>query len=84
MQAVDSDAASRARPLGRTPLVVISLPIPDSGYQALQRRLLALSSNSTQIVADSSGHLIHIDRPGLVAHAITMVRSAVRSQPNAP
>lgn len=84
IQAVETEAARFARPLGRTPLVVISLPIPDSGYQALQRRLLALSSNSTQIVADSSGHLIHIDRPGLVAHAISIVRTDVRSQRNVP
>lgn len=75
----DSISARRERPLGDIPLVVIHLRIPDAGYHALQQRLLHMSSNSARLVADSSGHLIHVDRPDVVVHAIDMVRAAARA-----
>lgn len=75
----DSIGARHERLLGDKPLVVIHLRMSDPGYAALQQRLLSMSSNSARIVADSSGHLIQIDRPDLVVHAIDMVRVALRS-----
>ena len=75
----DSIGARHERLLGNKPLVVIHLRMSDPGYAALQQRLLRMSSNSARIVADSSGHLIQIDRPDLVVHAIDMVRVALRS-----
>jgi pimeloyl-ACP methyl ester carboxylesterase len=42
----------------------------DRVHLALQRELAALSTNSTQIVADESGHNIHQDQPDLVIGAV--------------
>lgn len=40
-------------------------------WNELQTDLLGLSSNSKQLVAEQSGHHIHIDEPELVAQSIT-------------
>ncbi len=64
------------RPLGDLPLVVLShgLPLPDPqsehDWQALQKDLASLSSNSTHIVATRSGHYIHLEQPDLIIAAI--------------
>ena len=39
-------------------------------WQQLQTELLNLSSNSKQIIAEESGHYIHLDQPDLVVAAI--------------
>ncbi|MBN2149157.1 MAG: alpha/beta hydrolase [Anaerolineales bacterium] len=39
----------------------------------LQDELAALSTNSTHIIAEGSGHAIHIDRPDLVIEAIRLL-----------
>jgi pimeloyl-ACP methyl ester carboxylesterase len=41
--------------------------------------LLKLSRNSKAIVADKSGHDIHLDQPELVIESIRAVRDAIRS-----
>ena len=41
--------------------------------------LLRLSRNSKAIVADKSGHDIHLDQPELVIESIRTVRDAIRS-----
>lgn len=41
--------------------------------------LLRLSRNSKAVVADKSGHDIHLDRPELVIESIRSVRDAIRS-----
>jgi pimeloyl-ACP methyl ester carboxylesterase len=43
------------------------------------RDLLELSRNSKAIVADKSGHDIHLDQPELVIESIRAVRDAIRS-----
>jgi pimeloyl-ACP methyl ester carboxylesterase len=71
--------------LGRLPLVVLTRgvdgkfyqgnagkPVPRS-WQTRQRDLVGLSTNSTQIIANRSGHYIHLDQPDLVIAAINRV-----------
>jgi len=42
-------------------------------WRALQGELASLSKDSTHLIAEGSGHAIHLDRPGLVVHAIQQV-----------
>ncbi len=50
-----------------------------SKYAELQTKLLSLSTNSKQIVAENSGHFIIIDRPDVVIDAIGQVVHSVRN-----
>ncbi|NJM05225.1 alpha/beta hydrolase [Candidatus Gracilibacteria bacterium] len=83
--------------LGERPLIVVSaarrdilapgLPrgLEDHLYALFQRtlpqRLLALSTDSTQVVAEQSGHNIPQEQPDLVVAAIGAVVDAVRAEP---
>ena len=67
-------------PLGHLPLVVLTHGLPmfpdpqeEQDWQALQRDLAGLSSNSVHIIATRSGHHIQLDQPGLVIAAIKQV-----------
>ena len=42
-------------------------------WQALQNELVSLSTNSMHVIAEGSGHFIHLDRPELVIAAIRQV-----------
>lgn len=77
---------SQVRDLGDLPLVVLaaaqlvdgspndfSLDVIQATAQTLQKELATLSTNSTYIAADGSGHNIHFDRPDLVITAIQQV-----------
>jgi pimeloyl-ACP methyl ester carboxylesterase len=84
-----TDAQVRAAgTLGDRPLVVLS---HDPGTQAyspkmtpvwieLQTELTHLSSNSSQVIAEGSGHMIQIDRPDLVIAAIQKVVAECQSK----
>jgi pimeloyl-ACP methyl ester carboxylesterase len=82
----DAITKEQLHPLGDKPLVDVSTdmgtkyvgPI-NTEYAALQNRLLSLSKNSKQIVAENSGHFIMIDRADVVVDAISQ---AVRSSRN--
>jgi hypothetical protein len=80
--------------LGDIPLVVLThgkvLPLEQdkSEEQVLQNErvlqetqadLVKLSSNSVQVIAEKSGHYIHLDEPRLVVAAIHEVVDAVRA-----
>jgi len=66
-------------PLGYLPLVVLTRGIPGSDaqgerdWQALQRDLAGLSSDSLHIIATRSGHQIQLEQPDLVIAAIRQV-----------
>jgi pimeloyl-ACP methyl ester carboxylesterase len=63
--------------LGDIPLAVVSRGIgtfPE--WQEAQRRLAALSTVSTQIVAEQSDHVIQFTEPELIVGAIRQVRAA--------
>ncbi len=74
--------------LGEKPLVVLTRgrreEISEEEAQAeevwmeLQEELAASSTNSTQIIAEESGHFIQADQPGLVVEAIRKVTEEVR------
>jgi pimeloyl-ACP methyl ester carboxylesterase len=50
----------------------------DRAWMQLQRELTALSTRSTHIVVEGSGHDIHLDRPEAVVDGIRRVVDAVR------
>lgn len=77
---------------GTLPLVVLSqqqkteFSSPDEqqiqdAWPGFQRDLASLSSNSTHIIAEQSGHYIQLDQPELVINAIRSVLQAVLEQP---
>jgi pimeloyl-ACP methyl ester carboxylesterase len=66
-----------AHPLGNTPLVVVSTGNDLPNYKKLQTELLALSSRSQQLMAESSFHSVEIDQPGVVVDAIRQVLNMV-------
>lgn len=71
--------AAAVTSLGDLPVVVLSgdhHPVP---YADWQRDLAQLSSRGVQIVADESGHWIHLDRPELVTRVIRELVAAARS-----
>ena len=87
----DSARELRAEPpFPAVPLVVLSRgkrvwPVGPHGDQleqlwlALQGELAAQSPTSAQILARDSGHLIHLERPALVAYGIALVADASRA-----
>jgi pimeloyl-ACP methyl ester carboxylesterase len=80
---VDSITNEHDHPLGDKPLIDVTTGgdgIP--GYTELQAKLLSLSQNSKQLVADNSGHFVIIDRPDVVVDAIDRVQNAVRDKAN--
>jgi pimeloyl-ACP methyl ester carboxylesterase len=74
------DAAAQERPgvLGEIPLVVVSTINHSDEYAKLQAKLLSLSHNSRQLIADNSSHFVEIDRPDIVVSAIHQVVEVVR------
>jgi len=76
--------------LGHLPLVVIThgqafpgpFAILEKGWTEGQRRLAALSSNSTLIVAHNSNHMIQLDEPAIIVDAVRRVLSASSIIPN--
>jgi len=67
-------AARTLHTLGRLPLVVITHGKQlDAAWLALQNDLARLSSNSTHLIAASSGHSVMLDQPDLVIAAIKQV-----------
>jgi pimeloyl-ACP methyl ester carboxylesterase len=77
-----------APPLGTKPLVVISTNNNSPGYAELQTRLLRLSRNAKQLIADHSTHMVIVDQPETIVTAIDDVVKSVRKQgagnPRAP
>jgi pimeloyl-ACP methyl ester carboxylesterase len=67
-------------PLGAVPLVIVSTGNDSPGYSKLQNELLALSENSSQLVAEKSFHSVEISEPEVVARAIRQVVQAVRKE----
>ncbi|HLH04215.1 MAG TPA: alpha/beta hydrolase [Bryobacteraceae bacterium] len=65
-------------PLGEKALAVVSIPYDSEQYLELQRKLLSLSRNSRQFVADHSTHMVLIDQPETVIEAIEYVLAATR------
>lgn len=71
------------------PLVVLTQSIPsealttaekrpEDAWQAFQQDLVSLSSQSTQVIAEQSGHYIQLEQPELVVEAIKTVLQLTR------
>jgi pimeloyl-ACP methyl ester carboxylesterase len=73
--------AEQEYPLGDRPLIVLTRGKNLSeGHRNLQADLVGLSRNSKQVVAENSGHHIHLDDPEAVAEAVRRVIHAVRQR----
>lgn len=71
--------AAEVRSLGTLPVTVVTAgeKSADADWPAKQSDLLRLSSNSRQVLAEGSGHNVHLDRPAYATAAIIeMVASA--------
>lgn len=68
-------------PLSDMPLIVLTRGISadlEEEHDRLQSDLKSLSTNSKQMIAEHSGHFIHIEQPELVVSAVKQVVSAAR------
>ncbi|HEU0002237.1 MAG TPA: alpha/beta hydrolase [Ktedonobacteraceae bacterium] len=87
--------ARLAQPLRDIPLVVIAHGLPEmfaghmsaeeaaqaeQHWQQMQAELARLSPSGTYMIAEKSGHKIHIDQPELVVDAIRQVVEATRTK----
>ena len=50
----------------------------EAAWKELQNELNYMSGNSTHIIAENSGHVIHLDEPELVVDAIHDVLTTVK------
>ena len=73
-----ADLASRLRPLGDLPMIVISAESQPLACKAEHKTLAALSTHGQHIVARGTGHWVHLDDASLVVEAIRHVVQAVR------
>ena len=73
--------ASAITSLGAVPLIVLSRgQDQEQAWQEMQTDLLTLSSNSQQLIADGSGHTIHLDQPAAAVKAIVTMVEHIRRQ----
>jgi hypothetical protein len=74
--------AGAVKSFGELPLIVLSrgvVPGKDEAWQRMQTELLELSSNSQQLFADRSGHIIHLDQPEAAVSAIDQMVEQTRT-----
>ena len=76
---ISAAQAAAVSSLGDLPLVVLSGDHHAAAYTDWQRELAQLSSCGRHLVANDSGHWIHLDHPELVIRAICEVVTAARS-----
>ncbi len=77
-----NDAQLSSATLGDLPVIVLTASTSfelQPGWREAQAALVALSSNSLQIVVEGASHEIHWDHPAQVVDAIWQVVDAVRS-----
>ena len=66
----------RAAPIPRhMPLVVITPTSASETHRELHRKIAQASDQGSQVMADNSGHMVHIDRPDLIISAVRGVLS---------
>lgn len=71
--------ADAIKSFGDVPLIVVTGVLDQqTGWETMQAELLQLSSNSRQVIAENSGHNIHIDQPEAAISAIVDMVSQVR------
>jgi hypothetical protein len=75
---VENLSGAQAHPLRHLPLIVLSTRYESASYDKLQKHLLSLSWNSSQIVAENSSHMVIIDEPEIVVGAIRRMVQTLR------
>lgn len=78
LPAVSAELPARPGELGSLPLVVISGGHLTEEQQAEQAAVAALSSAGRHVIAQGSGHWVHLDQPRLVAAAVREMVDEVR------
>ena len=76
------DAALDGSTLGSMPLVVIAAAasmtdIPN--WSIAQQEMAALSTQGSLVIAEYSGHAVHLEEPGVILHAIDDVVAKIRA-----
>jgi pimeloyl-ACP methyl ester carboxylesterase len=73
------------RSLGDLPLIVVTAGRASESELAEHRKLAALSTRGEHIIAEGSGHWVHLDRPDVVITAVQRCLEAARGsrQPSA-
>jgi pimeloyl-ACP methyl ester carboxylesterase len=69
----------RPFPLGNKPLAVVSTLYDSPRYRELQQKLLGLSHDSKQFIAENSSHMVIIDQPEIVVEAIQQVIAVLKN-----
>ncbi|HYT18604.1 MAG TPA: alpha/beta hydrolase [Candidatus Polarisedimenticolia bacterium] len=81
VEEADAILKEHDHPLGNKPLIDLSIDKNRNlAYVELQSRLLSLSQNSKEMVAENSSHLVIIDRPDIVIDAIRQVVQSARDK----
>ncbi len=82
----EAEAAEHQRPfpLRNMPLVVVSILYDSPHYRELQHKLLTLSQNSQQFLAENSSHMVVIDQPEIIVRAIQEVVKKVEPRSGLP
>lgn len=78
LSAVEAATSGRSDSLGRLPLAVVSTGNHNAAYVNLQQKLLALSRNRRQVIAERSGHEIELQQPEALVRAIAQVLAELR------
>jgi pimeloyl-ACP methyl ester carboxylesterase len=79
--ALRQQRVSQPHPLGNLPLIVLErTKDTNPTWHAQQQQLAALSTKGKLIEAEESGHMIHLERPDLVAKAIQNVSAQSRNE----
>lgn len=73
---VMGDAAAAVTTIGDTPLTIVSAGDQPAEVLAQHRDLSRLSSRSRHVVAEKSGHWVHLDEPEVIVETIREVCSA--------
>ncbi len=76
---VESITRNCSYPLAGMPLMVVSVNNDSPNYWRLQRKLLSLSHDSKQVIAENSSHMVIVDQPEVIIDAIQQVITAVRN-----
>jgi len=82
-KAFDKDSSQPTPPqtLGDLPLIVLTAGLgTSSSWNKLQNELASLSTNSTHIVAENSGHMIQLSQPDVVVKAVEQIVKQARSK----
>jgi pimeloyl-ACP methyl ester carboxylesterase len=83
VKAFDKDSGQSTPPqaLGDLPLIVLTAGLGTSPHwDELQDELASLSTNSTHITVENSGHSIQLSQPDVVIHALEQIVDQVRQK----